>query len=329
MDGTRNSLMKRQIITAFDIKHARRDGLRELVLPAGSIVTPQARDDAKDARISLVSNNSQAIVNDSVSSIMINRKVIEGLENGENAMEHSIMPRSEISSVGRSSPPPLPDLPYLSLDGSVPVPASRAAKSCSCSDSCAGGPARPSEPQSLRREVLQRIKAKLGAAQAQSPLLEQLVDKAIKELAVPSCNGACQSCMSGAPQSDRIPAAEPSGRGRAGGVIAVDGNTLPWQRFSGASDGQVNIVDVITPADNSPMGGGYLEWNATSFPWTLAYAELDVVLEGELHITAAGPTVIGRPGDMLFIPKGTSVIFSSPGYVRFAYATWPADWSAQ
>ena len=90
----------------------------------------------------------------------------------------------------------------------------------------------------------------------------------------------------------------------------------------------MNIVDVITPRDNSPMGGGYLEWNALSFPWRLTYAEIDVVLEGELHITSGGQTVVGKPGDMLFIPQDTDVIFSSPGHVRFAYVTWPAEWSA-
>ena len=50
------------------------------------------------------------------------------------------------------------------------------------------------------------------------------------------------------------------------------------------------------------------------------------MLEGELHIRCQGQTTVGKPGDVLFIPKGSAIEFGTPSAVRFFYVTYPADW---
>jgi ethanolamine utilization protein EutQ len=55
---------------------------------------------------------------------------------------------------------------------------------------------------------------------------------------------------------------------------------------------EVRLRDVVTQGDGSPMAAGYMALDATQpgggvFPWTLTYDEVDIVLEGELVITAA------------------------------------------
>ncbi len=94
---------------------------------------------------------------------------------------------------------------------------------------------------------------------------------------------------------------------------------------------EVGLRDVVTSADGSPLAAGYMTLDAASgaaeFPWTLNYDEIDVVLEGELVITRGREVVRGGPGDVIFIPKGSSITFGTPRHTRFVYVAFPADWN--
>lgn len=111
------------------------------------------------------------------------------------------------------------------------------------------------------------------------------------------------------------------------GVVLVRGGSVQFGRFDGVKDHAIGLTDVVTSIDNSSIAAGYMQWEKCTFPWTLEYDEIDIVLEGELHITSAGKTYIGKPGDVFFIPKGASIEFGTPEKVRFVYVTYPADWA--
>jgi ethanolamine utilization protein EutQ len=92
------------------------------------------------------------------------------------------------------------------------------------------------------------------------------------------------------------------------------------------------LRDVVTQADGSLLAAGYMALDAAQpdggvLPWTLAYDEVDIVLEGELVITRGDEQVRGGPGDVLFIPKGSAITFGTPHYARFVYVAYPANWS--
>jgi ethanolamine utilization protein EutQ len=94
----------------------------------------------------------------------------------------------------------------------------------------------------------------------------------------------------------------------------------------------VRLKDVVTSSDGAPMAAGYMTLEACApgpgeFPWTLSYDEIDVVLEGELVITRGREVARGGPGDVIFIPKGSSITFGTPRYTRFVYVAFPADWN--
>jgi ethanolamine utilization protein EutQ len=89
----------------------------------------------------------------------------------------------------------------------------------------------------------------------------------------------------------------------------------------------VRLKDVITAADGSSMAAGYMSLDKGEFPWTLTYDEVDIVLEGELIITRGGVAAHGKPGDVIFIPKGSSITFGTPSRVRFIYVAFPANWN--
>lgn len=88
----------------------------------------------------------------------------------------------------------------------------------------------------------------------------------------------------------------------------------------------VATVDVVTGADGSPMAAGYMTITRGAFPWTFTYDEVQVVLEGELHLGGDGGDRVGRPGDVFFVPKGSRITFGTPTWARFVYVTFPADW---
>lgn len=112
-------------------------------------------------------------------------------------------------------------------------------------------------------------------------------------------------------------------------VRHVDGRQVQLAPFPypGPQPGQeVRVGDVVTAADGAPMAAGYLTLTRGSFPWTLTYDEVEYVIEGELHIGLPSGPVVGRPGDVIFIPKGTSITFGTPSWAKFLYVTYPANW---
>ena len=89
---------------------------------------------------------------------------------------------------------------------------------------------------------------------------------------------------------------------------------------------QVATGDVVTDADGAPMAAGYMTITQGSFPWTLNYDEVQIVFEGELHLGGDAGGKIGRPGDILYVPKGSRITFGTPTWAKFVYVTFPANW---
>lgn len=111
------------------------------------------------------------------------------------------------------------------------------------------------------------------------------------------------------------------------GIVLVRGNAVQLNEFDGAPGKNIGLTDVIGAEDGSNMGVGYMGWENAFFPWTLCYDEVNVVLEGELHVKTASGTSIGKPGDVIFIPKNSTVEFGTPTHVRYVYITYPAEWA--
>ena len=115
------------------------------------------------------------------------------------------------------------------------------------------------------------------------------------------------------------------------GVMVVKGKSVRLGRFTGAGpERTIGLTDLVTAQHGSPMAAGIMSWSREdSFPWKLDYDEIDYVLEGVLHITIGGRTLEGRPGDVFYIPKGSSIVFGTPSRTRVFYVTHPANWAAQ
>ena len=69
-----------------------------------------------------------------------------------------------------------------------------------------------------------------------------------------------------------------------------------------------------------------MEMRESDFPWHLDYDEIDYVIDGHLTIATEKGIAEAGPGQMIFIPKGSSIRFQAKNYARFLYVTYPADW---
>jgi len=87
------------------------------------------------------------------------------------------------------------------------------------------------------------------------------------------------------------------------------------------------LKDVVVTQDRSPMGAGYMSLDKGEMAWTLTYDEIDIVLEGELVITRGAEQVRGKTGDVIYIPKGSSITFGTPNWTRFVYVVFPVNWN--
>lgn len=130
-----------------------------------------------------------------------------------------------------------------------------------------------------------------------------------------------------------------SGSGLAGGEIpaphlpplkVVRMSGVQLERFTeGKNTPGTNVwlKDVVVTQDRSPMGAGYMSLDKGEMAWTLTYDEIDIVLEGELVITRGSEQVRGKPGDVIYIPKGSSITFGTPDWTRFVYVVFPVNWN--
>ena len=89
------------------------------------------------------------------------------------------------------------------------------------------------------------------------------------------------------------------------------------------------LKDVVGAQDGSPMGAGYMSLDKGEMQWTLDYDEVDIVLEGELVITRGREQARGKPGDVIYIPKGSRITFGTPSFTRFVYVVFPIKWNGK
>ncbi|MCC0631756.1 DUF861 domain-containing protein [Clostridioides sp. ZZV15-6388] len=91
----------------------------------------------------------------------------------------------------------------------------------------------------------------------------------------------------------------------------------------------VYTKDLFTLEESTRLGCGIMEMKETTFDWTLNYDEVDYIIEGTLDILIDGRKITASEGELILIPKGSSIKFSVPNYARFIYVTYPADWESQ
>ena len=90
---------------------------------------------------------------------------------------------------------------------------------------------------------------------------------------------------------------------------------------------KVYTRDVFTLRESPRLGCGIMEMTDTTFDWDLQYDEIDYVIDGTLSIISNNSVTTANAGEIILIPKGSSIKFSVDGFARFMYVTYPANWA--
>ena len=98
---------------------------------------------------------------------------------------------------------------------------------------------------------------------------------------------------------------------------------------TGKAGDRVYTHDLFTLEESPRLGAGIMEMTDSTFHWTLNYDEMDYVVEGRLDVLVGGDKISAGPGEVIYIPKGSSIQFSVTGHARFLYFVYPADWQNQ
>jgi ethanolamine utilization protein EutQ (cupin superfamily) len=97
-------------------------------------------------------------------------------------------------------------------------------------------------------------------------------------------------------------------------------------RYPFGEHAQVTVWQGIgDTGDGGQLGAGYATYQG-QFDWILQYDAVYYFLEGELEITHDGAAHKAGPGDVMFLPRGASVTYHSPGGCRIFWAIYPGNW---
>jgi ethanolamine utilization protein EutQ len=97
---------------------------------------------------------------------------------------------------------------------------------------------------------------------------------------------------------------------------------ITYERFPPPYD-SAQIARIVTPKVSDGIGAGVVVIEETGFDWTVTYDEVIYTLEGHLHITVGDRLFECEPGDVLWLPRGTSLRYESPDRAVFVYAVDP------
>lgn len=116
--------------------------------------------------------------------------------------------------------------------------------------------------------------------------------------------------------------------GDPSGVRLVRGQTVHCEPFNtGNPRDKVGLTEILNSKESPNLATGFMTMDNSAFDWRLMYDEIDYVVEGTLEIIVNGKKFSGQPGDVIFIPRDTTVTFSTPDKVRFFFVTYPANWA--
>lgn len=111
------------------------------------------------------------------------------------------------------------------------------------------------------------------------------------------------------------------------GLKVVRGNTVKMDVFDTGNPDVKAYYQELVSKEESKMSAGFLTIENSRFEWELTYEEIDYVIEGTLTVEINGKTYTAYPGDVLFVPSGSKVVWGSPNKARVFYTTYPANWA--
>jgi ethanolamine utilization protein EutQ len=106
-------------------------------------------------------------------------------------------------------------------------------------------------------------------------------------------------------------------------VLLVDHAQLDYTQ-RGGPPGEAWVARAVTDEVSPHIGIGFARWEGAQVAWTVLYDELIFVIEGCLELQADGQPYRITPGQLMWIPEGTGLVYG--GHALFGYVVRPANW---
>jgi len=92
--------------------------------------------------------------------------------------------------------------------------------------------------------------------------------------------------------------------------------------------GEINacVNALVNVGNSTTMGGGIGVFGAGSnMEWTVTYDEILFIHDGDFELQVGDVKYLAGPGDVLWVPSGTALIYKAEKDVTFFYAVSPVS----
>ena len=96
----------------------------------------------------------------------------------------------------------------------------------------------------------------------------------------------------------------------------------------GEGFGTASIARLVGPQDSLTMGAYLARFDERPVSWTVRYDEVIVCVEGLFRLTTGGAIHELQPGDVIWLPRDTGVVYDGVHSLVFI-AIAPVDWRAR
>ncbi len=283
----------RELITGQSIAQARKAGQTEIVVSEGALITPQARDDAKQFGIS-IRYGTHAQTSVAMQNAVTAQATHRNAMNTNNA-NNGVAPAWSA-----------PVVPFGNAASQAPTVSQSSDIAGQVADQVV---ARLQSLLATTAGASQPGTAHPNAAPANSMTMAQTVAQVVSEM------------MQSPGASSPLPAAPVGASACAGSLNGVDVVPFPVNAPTTSIQGEMNIEEALLPGESGPGVTRFCFAN-TSLDWTFANDEVLVVTKGTVQITQNGSAVSLVAGGAARMRKGTSVILTAQGDVCFVTSSF-------
>lgn len=91
-----------------------------------------------------------------------------------------------------------------------------------------------------------------------------------------------------------------------------------------SEDRQIFLADVLDENTSDTMSVGFARYGkGAANEWTVTYDEALIITKGVFTVRSADGAKTARPGDVLFLTKGTKLVYQAEEDRELVYVTYP------
>ncbi len=304
----------KELITANTINDARKTGVKHINISPDAIITPQAKDDAKQYGIALIIQEKSVSHTPSTyvtqSPMQIATQPLQGNAVAY-AQQHNRVAMNNPHSLNSPMDPSMQQIVEKVLQTLAPH------SNNPWNANAYVPPTQNLDPRAITSQVLQQINSILAnrGGMASFPNLESTIAQVVAEY---TSAGAGQGAHSANTMQNVAPTPQPTACANVAGIDVVP---FPAQQPQGRVQGEVNIEEALLPSKDGP-GLTRFTFTDTSLVWTFTHDEALVVTHGNIEVQSANGSCMLGQGGAVRVANGTSVTLVAHGSASCVCVAW-------